>query len=565
MFFAKGSEVLQAVHQAVSADYLADEAVCVDRMLAELQLSEHMQSHIDLCATDLVRSVRQAQRKHAGVAAFMHEYELSSPEGVVLMCLAEALLRIPDAATADKLIRDKITSADWQRHLGKSHSLFVNASTWGLVLTGTIVRGGFDGEALFKRLVARLGESIVRKAIQQSMRLLGHQFVMGDSIENALQRSVQGEYAQYRYSFDMLGEAALTEADAERYARAYRDAIEALAQHATGDPHARPSISIKLSALHPRYDFFSHERVLAELTPRLLTLAKLARDSGVWITLDAEEADRLEISLAVYQQVSAQLGAWDGFGLVVQAYQKRAPAVLRWLAELARQQGRRIPVRLVKGAYWDTEIKRAQERGLRDYPVYTRKENTDVAYRYCAQFLANNLDLFFPQFATHNAQTVAAIMELMPSSAGFEFQRLHGMGDALYEQVLARPGYACRVYAPVGSYQDLLPYLVRRLLENGANTSFVNRVEDEQVPVEQIIADPLQKAQTHASKRHPRIALPRDIYRSDQRENSAGVALHNQAELNELGAAMKDFPGKKGYRPDSGLRRNLSKSQSCNR
>jgi RHH-type proline utilization regulon transcriptional repressor/proline dehydrogenase/delta 1-pyrroline-5-carboxylate dehydrogenase len=526
---------------SLSKQYLQDEDECVQALLAACDDSEETAERIVSQARVLVHSVREQKDRQTGIEAFMHEYGLSSSEGVVLMCLAEALLRIPDKETADRLIRDKLSTANWQQHLGHSHSLFVNASTWGLLLTRNVVAGGFNGHALFGRLLARAGEPFIRSALKQAMRLLGHQFVMGNSIESALSRSQNVENESYRYSFDMLGEAALTEADAQHYLSAYEDAIIALG--GVDDQRelmARPSISVKLSALHPRYEFSQQQRVVDELSSRLLRLARLAQQQGVGLTVDAEEAERLELSLAIYENVAAQLGDWSGFGLAIQAYQKRALDVLRWLAELSRQQGRRIPVRLVKGAYWDTEIKRAQERGLAGYPVFTRKENTDVSYLVCARFMLNNLDAFYPQFATHNAHTLASIMEYAPSSDCFEYQRLHGMGEALYEQVLSRPGYACRVYAPVGSYQELLPYLVRRLLENGANTSFVNSIEDADMPIDEVVRDPVKEvaAQQHAA--HDMLPMPSELF-GISRLNSRGLNLFDQRELSQLSVAMNDF------------------------
>jgi RHH-type proline utilization regulon transcriptional repressor/proline dehydrogenase/delta 1-pyrroline-5-carboxylate dehydrogenase len=478
--------------------------------------------------------------------AFMREYDLSSEEGVILMCLAEALLRIPDNDTAEALISDKLAEADWEAHLGKSSSVFVNAGTWGLMLTGRLVSVR-DSErksigTVLQRIANKSGEPVVRTAIRQAMRIMGHQYVMGRTIEEALERSHKKDNRRFRYSFDMLGEAALTAADAERYFRSYADAIDAIGDSTEGDNvFALPSISVKLSALHPRYEHAQRDRVMNELVPRLLALAERARSAGIALTVDAEEADRLLISLDVIAAVlhAPELEGWDGFGLALQAYQKRAWPTIDWLAEQARSSGHRIPVRLVKGAYWDTEIKAAQIEGVDGYPVFTRKANTDVSYLACAQRLLELPDCFYPQFATHNAHTIAAIAEMAGESTEYEYQRLHGMGQQLYEEVLDGDEYngQCRVYAPVGIHKDLLPYLVRRLLENGANTSFVNRIVDEKLPPEEVVDDPISEVQSHSSISHPRIPLPIDLY-GERRRNSEGINLAHETELHALKKAM---------------------------
>jgi RHH-type transcriptional regulator, proline utilization regulon repressor / proline dehydrogenase / delta 1-pyrroline-5-carboxylate dehydrogenase len=490
--------------------------------------------------------VRAKAGQQSAVESFMRQYDLSSEEGVLLMCVAEALLRIPDRSTADKLIRDKLGEADWKKHLGGSDSVFVNASTWGLMLTGHLVALAEDTRrdvtGAFRRLVGRAGEPVIRLAVRQAMRIMGHQFVMGRTIEEALDRSAQKDNARYRYSYDMLGEAALTQPDADRYRRAYQAAIEALGRRG---PFASaidaPSISVKLSALHPRYESAKRARVHAELTPVLLELAQAAMRTGIGMTVDAEEAERLELSLDVIGAVFADpsLAGWNGFGLAVQAYQKRAPFVIDWLAETARRSGRRWCVRLVKGAYWDAEIKRAQELGLTGYPVYTRKPNTDVSYLACARRLfAAGSDAIYPQFATHNAHTIAAIAHFAQGRA-FEYQRLHGMGADLYADIVGAQHGAtpCRVYAPVGSHEDLLPYLVRRLLENGANTSFVNRVVDDDVPVRELVADPCETVRALASRPHPRIPLPVGLY-GELRKNSMGANLANDNEVKALAGTV---------------------------
>jgi RHH-type proline utilization regulon transcriptional repressor/proline dehydrogenase/delta 1-pyrroline-5-carboxylate dehydrogenase len=518
---------------AINRHYLADEERLVAALADQARLPEVMRRRIAERARTLVQGVREHRVAKSGLDAFLRQYDLSTQEGVILMCLAEALLRIPDDDTADKLIADKIASGDWASHLTEGQSVFVNASTWGLMLTGRIVRPlpgeGEDPRGFVARLAGRLGEPVMRAAFRHAMRIMGHQFVMGRTIEEALERSTNDAHEHYRHSFDMLGESALTMPDANRYLAAYRSAIQAVARFIPpGTPaHAAPSISVKLSALFPRYEFSQRDRVLQELTPKLLELAAAARAGNVPLTVDAEEAERLELSLELIERVAnaPELTGWDGFGLAVQAYQKRALDVIRWLTKLAGRNVARLNVRLVKGAYWDTEVKRAQERGLTGYPVFTRKANTDVSYIACARELIAAGEQIYPQFATHNAQTVATILELAAGAKrAFEFQRLYGMGEELYAQLVGDNGVACRVYAPVGSHEDLLPYLVRRLLENGANTSFVNRIVDEATPIDEITADPVEIVDKLAQKAHPRIALPRHLY-GQERHNSRGVNL----------------------------------------
>ncbi|HET6397738.1 MAG TPA: bifunctional proline dehydrogenase/L-glutamate gamma-semialdehyde dehydrogenase PutA, partial [Pseudoxanthomonas sp.] len=531
---------------AITAAWLRDEAEHVRELLAQASLDPAVQAEVDALAADLVRRVRARARDQGAIEAFMRQYDLGSEEGVLLMCVAEALLRIPDQETADRLIRDKLGDADWEKHLGQSDSVLVNASTWGLMLTGRLVQLNdltrHDVPGAFKRLVGRVGEPVVRLAVRQAMKIMGHQFVMGRTIGEALARSRKGDNAAYRYSFDMLGEGALTAHDAARYLQAYRDAIHAIGRSgafAGTDVFAAPSISIKLSALFPRYEHAKRERVMAELAPAVLELARLARGYGIGFTVDAEESDRLELSLDVIEATCADpsLEGWEGYGLAVQAYQKRAPFVIDWLADLARRTGRRIPVRLVKGAYWDAEIKRAQVEGLPGYPVFTRKQNTDVSYLACARRLFCNADALYPMFATHNAQTIAAIRAIAQGRP-YEHQKLHGMGDDLYAEVVPadRLGVPCRVYAPVGSHEDLLPYLVRRLLENGANSSFVNRITDEGVPVAELVRDPVRAVAAFDSIPHPRIPLPADLYRSQgsDRKNSMGANLADDRQLHAL-------------------------------
>jgi len=526
-----------------------DETEAVARILAAAEIPVDMRHCIGERARGLVAAVRRDRLGKGGIDAFLHEYALSSPEGVALLCLAEALLRIPDAETVDRLIRDKIGSADWESHLGRSESMFINASTWALMLTGRLlhtVSPAPDLRTVLRRFVARSSEPVLRQAVTAAMHIIGRQFVMGRTIGEALERARGAEQQGYRHSYDMLGEAAHTAADAARYAAAYDDAIAAIGRSWGGRIIAdAPGISIKLSALHPRYEMAQRARVLSEVSLILLELSRHARGAGIGLTIDAEEADRLDLSLDLFEALalSPDLADWDGLGLAVQAYQKRALPVIEWLADLARRSGRRLMVRLVKGAYWDSEIKRTQELGLDGYPVYTRKVATDVSYLACARRLLAFGPIFYPQFATHNAHTVAALLEFAGERRDYEFQRLHGMGEALYEQIVGaeRLDRPCRVYAPVGSHEDLLPYLVRRLLENGANTSFVNRLVDEAQPINAIVADPIAQLARLPVKPHPRIPLPRDLY-GPARENSRGLDLDHapvQAALRDgLAAAL---------------------------
>jgi RHH-type proline utilization regulon transcriptional repressor/proline dehydrogenase/delta 1-pyrroline-5-carboxylate dehydrogenase len=525
------------VDPAIAERHLADETELLAGLIEAATLEAGQAARVRRQAGGLVEAIRRRQQHAGGVDALLRAYDLSSGEGIVLMCLAEALLRIPDADTADRLIADKLGSADWQAHLGTSESLFVNASTWALLLTGKIVRTADVEEApasFLARLVERIGEPVVRAALRQAMRILGSQFVMGETIETALERAAGSP--DQSYSFDMLGEAALTAEDAERYFDSYAEAIEAVGRSAL-----RPGVSVKLSALSPRFDVPQSARAMRELTGRLTELACAARDAGIGLTVDAEESDRLELGLAIFAAVfrDSRLKHYEGLGLAVQAYQKRALPVLEWLAALARREGRTMPVRLVKGAYWDSEIKRAQEQGLDDYPVFTRKCNTDVSYLACAKALLTRHDSLYPQFATHNAHTVAWLLEV-GRDRPFELQRLHGMGEELYGELGERPGFArgVRVYAPVGSHEHLLPYLVRRLLENGANTSFVNRLVQHEADVDEIVADPVDLARRlGTAARHPRIPLPRDLF-APERRNSRGVNLASGRELASLAAAF---------------------------
>ncbi|HTV80844.1 MAG TPA: L-glutamate gamma-semialdehyde dehydrogenase [Steroidobacteraceae bacterium] len=540
--FSAAEEAPSAVGVALNSQYLAPEEATLRRLCDLARLPPADRAAVQARALALVQGVRAGRSGASGLDSLLRQYHLASAEGVVLMCLAEALLRIPDAHTADRLIADKLSEGDWERYLGNSDSLLVNASTWGLMLTGQLIeldRAGVGSLAgWFGKLAARIGEPVARTALRQAMRVLGHQFVMGRSIGEALQRTAGRNETRYAYSFDMLGEAAITAVDAQRYLEKYRDAIGDIGRHVAqgGGGALRPGISVKLSALHPRYEYLQRRRVLQELAPRLLQLVRQARDAGIGLTLDAEEAERLELSLLLIDTVLQDevTQGYDGFGLAVQAYQKRAYGVLQWLIERSTRLQRRITVRLVKGAYWDTEIKRAQERGLSGFPVFTRKQNTDVSYLACARLLAQNLAPVYPQFATHNAHTVAYITHIMAAAGTgrFEFQRLHGMGEELYQQVIG-PDAVCRVYAPVGPHEDLLPYLVRRLLENGANTSFVNRILDERLPPERIVLDPVEEADHTHPAAEPRIALPEQLFGA-QRPNSRGINFADGIELSSL-------------------------------
>ncbi len=481
-------------------------------------------------ARSLVHAARAAHRPGADVTDFLAEYGLGTTEGVALLCLSEALLRIPDAATADALIEDRIAGADWQRHIGHGDSLAVNASAWAFMLTGRVLALDNLGDVIGS-VIRRLGEPVIRAALRRGVRMLARQFVMGRTIGEALARADRG----LRYSFDMLGEAAKTQADAERYRRAYRDAIGAIGRSAAGrGPIAGPGISVKLSALHPRYEPLQAARCVPALIGTLIDLALAAKAADIGLTVDAEEADRLEISLDIVAAAldDPRLAGWDGLGLAVHGYQKRALPLIDWVAALGRRTHHRIPTRLVKGAYWDSEIKLAQVQGHADYPVFTRKAATDVSWLACARRMLECRDAIYPAFATHNAHSLAFVLECAGTDE-FEMQRLHGMGEALYHDAT----YPVRVYAPVGTHEDLLAYLVRRLLENGANTSFVHRLVDPSVPEQAIVADPVARLRTVGVSRNPRIALPRDLY--PDRVNSAGVDLADRATAPALVAAIR--------------------------
>ena len=559
-----------------------EDAVVADLMIdSERSLDPDRRARVLNRSRDLISRCREHANEAGTLDAFLQEFGLSNPEGIALMCLAEALLRVPDDDTADRLIAEKIRSGDWASHLGKSDSLFVNGSVWGLMLTGRLVTVDPDLEqdtdAWMKRLVSRIGEPVVRTAVVQAMRILGRQYVLGRRIDEAMRRS--GSMKDALFSFDMLGEGARTRADAERHYQSYLEAIEAIGGSAlTTNPVSNDGISVKLSALHPRYELARREEVMKELLPGLVDLANAARHHGLGFTIDAEEAARLDLTLDIFERLARapELDGWHGLGFVLQAYQKRAPLVADWLIQLAADSGRRFMVRLVKGAYWDAEIKHAQELGLADYPVFTRKTNTDLCYEVCAARLLGAPTEIYPQFATHNATTACQVLELAGDRA-FELQRLHGMGELLYEELTREHGdlrAPVRVYAPVGSHQDLLPYLVRRLLENGANSSFVNRFLDSQVPVDDLIDDALVTVRAQSTARHPRIPIPAGIYEAagEARLNSAGVDLDDPDAWRELEHAIDTattaqwtaapaVPGRKRSRESAGVHNPANRQQ----
>ncbi len=544
---ARDVTVQSPLRAAVTAACRVPEPVCVPPLIEAARLTPDAERQASSTARRLVEALR-AKPKRGGVEGLVQEYSLSSQEGVALMCLAEALLRIPDPATRDALIRDKISFGDWRSHVGQSESLFVNAATWGLVVTGKLTAAVGEtglGTAL-QRLIAKGGEPLIRKGVDMAMRMMGEQFVSGETIRDALAHAKKWEARGFRYSYDMLGEAAMTAADADRYYKDYETAIHAIGTAAAGrGPIDGPGISVKLSALHPRYARAQRERVLGELLPRLKSLAVLARRYDIALNIDAEESDRLEISLDLLEALcfAPELEGWNGIGFVVQAYGKRAPAVIDVLIDLAIRSRHRLMVRLVKGAYWDSEIKRAQVDGLEGYPVYTRKLYTDLSYLACARKLLGAPAEIYPQFATHNARTLATIDAMAGdfTPGQYEFQCLHGMGEPLYEEVvghntLNRP---CRIYAPVGTHETLLAYLVRRLLENGANSSFVNRIADPDVSIESLIADPSREAaaMTPVGSPHPAIALPGDLFGASRR-NSSGLDLASEDCLSTLAGQL---------------------------
>ncbi|MFA6067479.1 MAG: bifunctional proline dehydrogenase/L-glutamate gamma-semialdehyde dehydrogenase PutA [Janthinobacterium sp.] len=532
---------------AITTAYRRDEVSAVQWLLQQVRPSStETTAEGQALAHRLVSNVRHKRTRASGVDALMHEFSLSSEEGVALMCLAEALLRIPDSQTADRLIADKISKGDWKKHLGESPSLFVNAATWGLLITGKLVSTSSEsglGSAMTK-LIAKGGEPLIRKGVDLAMRMLGNQFVTGQTIEEALKNSRENETRGYRYSYDMLGEAALTQQDAANYYASYETAIHAIGKASNGRGIRNgPGISVKLSALHARYSRAQRARVMEELLPKVKALLLLAKQYNIGFNIDAEETDRLELSLDLMEALAfdTDLAGFDGIGYVVQAYQKRCPFAIDFLVDLAHRSGRKFMVRLVKGAYWDAEVKRAQVDGQEGYPVYTRKVYTDVSYLVCAQKLLAASSLIYPQFATHNAQTLATIYTWAKRDgiSDYEFQCLHGMGETLYDQVVGPDNLdkPCRIYAPVGSHETLLAYLVRRLLENGANSSFVNQIVDESVAIDSLIRDPLEQARLQGGLPHPSIPLPLDMFGSERR-NSAGLDLSNEDTLRTLATGL---------------------------
>ncbi|MGB3278874.1 MAG: bifunctional proline dehydrogenase/L-glutamate gamma-semialdehyde dehydrogenase PutA, partial [Pseudorhodobacter sp.] len=522
----------------IDREALRPEAALIRDLIAQAGLSDAERARIAASGADLVRAIR-ASAKPGLMEVFLAEYGLSTEEGIALMCLAEALLRVPDADTMDALIEDKIAPSNWGKHLGHSASSLVNASTWALMLTGRVLDDRQPGIAASLRgAVKRLGEPVIRTAVSRAMKEMGKQFVLGETIEAAMKRARELEGKGFTYSYDMLGEAARTEHDARRYHLAYTAAITAIAKAAkSSDIRDNPGISVKLSALHPRYELAKRERVMEELVPRVRALAGLAKAAGLGFNIDAEEADRLALSLQVIEAVLSDkaLKGWDGFGVVVQAYGRRAGAVIDWLYGTAERLNRKIMVRLVKGAYWDAEVKRAQVMGLQSFPVFTRKQATDVSYMANAKKLLGMTDRIYPQFATHNAHTVAAVLDMATDKRAFEFQRLHGMGERLHDIVLEEKGTRCRIYAPVGAHRDLLAYLVRRLLENGANSSFVNQIVDESVPPEEVAACPIAAMTAMEPVESPVLATGPKLF--GKRANSHGWDLTDSGDLAEIEAA----------------------------
>ncbi|MCZ8269842.1 MAG: bifunctional proline dehydrogenase/L-glutamate gamma-semialdehyde dehydrogenase PutA [Beijerinckiaceae bacterium] len=525
------------------AAFAPEDEILARVLLAEASLPPAHEPQIDAEATRLIEAIRAGQGGIGGIEQILQEYSLSTKEGLALMVLAEALLRVPDSTTADKLIEDKLGQGNFLEHQPKSDALLINASAWALGIGARIIQPGETPDGILASLAKRIGLPTIRTAARQAMRVMGNHFVLGQTIDEALNRAGSGAARSYRYSFDMLGEGARTAEDAERYFQSYADAIRHIGARAGNAalPN-RPGISVKLSALHPRYEATNQEAVLAELTPRVVTLAEQAKSFDLNFTIDAEEADRLELSLDLFRQLAqdSKLAGWDGLGLAVQAYQKRGRAVIAWLDQLAQATGRRFMVRLVKGAYWDTEVKRAQERGLPDFPVFTRKAMTDLNYAACAKAMLQARPRLYPQFATHNALTIATIRAMAGNAEGYEFQRLHGMGEAAYSALLAQsPDAACRVYAPVGGHRDLLAYLVRRLLENGANSSFVNEAADSNVPVSKLLTRPATLIGAPERARHKRLARPEALF-PDGRRNSRGYELGHAETLEKLLQA-RDF------------------------
>src|SRR3990167_6282521 len=541
--------VYNGLRETFNTAYRMDETEAVKTLLEYINFSAAVENDIEELATKLVNSVRAHQSERSVIEIFMLQYDLSMEEGIFMMCLAEALLRVPDKDTERLLLKDKLSSVSWDQHVSESESTVVNMATWGLALSGKILRAqakpGHYFKSIWNTLVQRSGEPLIRKAIREAMKILSKQFVIGQTITEALQNSSKMMEQGYRFSYDMLGEVARTQKDADRYFAAYQQAIHALgALGQQNDLMAGPSISVKFSALHPRYEYSHRDTVVPNIIKRVKALALLAKANQVSLTIDAEEANRLDMSLDIIYGifVDPDFKEWEGLGLAIQAYQKRAFYLLDWLMDLSRRYKKRIQIRLVKGAYWDSEVKMCQVEGLDHYPVFTRKTNTDLSYLACAKKMLCAQDAIYPQFATHNAYSVAAILTLLKGKehqSHLEFQSLQGMGRALHNEILAKNHFdlPCRIYAPVGTYQDLLPYLVRRLLENGANSSFVNRISDPKVPIAQLIESPVKKVKSYQAIPNPRIPLPNAIFGAE-RENSAGIDFSDCAVQIKFSAAF---------------------------
>lgn len=538
----------QGLRKKINDAYHMDERTLITELMKCAELQDESLEHIKKRASIFIEQIRDKKSSGSGIDSFLTEYTLSTEEGIALMCLAEAFLRIPDKATLDSLIKDKLISKNWTSHKGQSQSFYVNATTWGLILTGKILKPANAENLLSKalnRFVNRSSETLIRKAIQQAMLIMSRQFVMGRSIKEAMGRAQKMEVKGYRYSYDMLGEAAMTADDARRYFKAYMDAVDSIGSYKESeDMYKRPGISVKLSALYPRYFEQQHQAALKVLSERLLCLCQKAKEKNISLTVDAEEAERLDLSLDIFEKVfkDPSLNGWEGMGLALQSYQKRAYFVIDWLAELASSANRRIMLRLIKGAYWDTEIKNAQVQAMPDYPVFTRKAFTDVSFQACAKKILSMTHVFYPQFATHNASSVAMVLELAKEYRDFEFQCLHGMGAELYEQIVPQDklNIPCRIYAPVGSHKDLLPYLVRRLLENGANSSFVNRIVDSHTDISELVCCPVEKAHKLLPLLNQNIPLPADIF-MPMRKNSKSLDLSDRQVRAELQERLNQF------------------------
>ena len=540
-------EILNNIRKKIRKNHLIDENELIHDLINSIKLSDIEKKDIILSAASLVEVLR-SNKKPGVMEVFLAEYGLSNSEGISLMCLAEALLRIPDAKTIDILIKDKLTDRGWVEHIGNSESTLVNASTWGLMLTGKVLENSKDPKVYnsIYSLIKKFGEPFIRKAVRAAMKEMGNQFVLGQSIERAIKRGKSYQDKGYTFSYDMLGEAALTNNDAINYTNAYADTISYLSKHCkSNDIKDNPGISVKLSALYPRYELVHKKAVLEILGDRLLKLALLAKQANMGLNIDAEEAARLDISLDIIEQVFSNplLLGWNGFGVVVQSYSKRASEVLEWLYALSKKYNQKIMVRLVKGAYWDTEIKISQSEGMKDFPVFTSKAATDISYLACAKKLFNMTDYIYPQFATHNAHTIFSIIKIAKQNQNYEFQRLHGMGATLYNQIMQNHQIKCRIYAPVGIHDDLLAYLVRRLLENGANSSFVNQILDKSIEPSEVVVDPIYKWQS-SSYRPNKVTKPCEIY-NPSRSNSSGYDLSSVTELKHINLNREKFRYKK--------------------